>query len=62
MGLVIGKRILIRGFIVSDQDFGPKYIEEHWKNVGNGLKMARSSLRWMLRTGLRKQRMGLWGC
>lgn len=33
MMLVVGKRITIRGFIVFDPDMGPKYAEEHQKNV-----------------------------
>lgn len=32
------KRLLIRGFIVSDPDMGPKWIEEHQKNLGRWIK------------------------
>jgi len=33
MPMVIGKRLKIRGFIVSDPDMGPKYAVEHQNNV-----------------------------
>ena len=32
--LVVGKRLTMRGFIVSDPDFGPSYIGDLYKNVG----------------------------
>jgi NADPH-dependent curcumin reductase CurA len=31
---VVGKRLTMRGFIVSDPDMGPKHLAEHQKNVG----------------------------
>lgn len=30
---VVGKRIKMQGFIVMDQNMGPKYTDEHQKNV-----------------------------
>jgi NADPH-dependent curcumin reductase CurA len=30
---VVGKRLLIEGFIVGDENFGPKYFKEHMENV-----------------------------
>lgn len=30
---VVGKRLKIQGFIVGDENMGPKYKEEHQKNV-----------------------------
>lgn len=35
---IVGKRITFRGFIVGDQEFGPKYKQEHRRNVGKWLK------------------------
>lgn len=45
---MVGRRLTIRGFIVSDKDMGPKYAEEHQKNlqkwIKNGEIIARSSI------------------
>jgi len=38
MPLVVGKRLTIRGFVVFDPDFGPKYREEHQKNLQRWIK------------------------
>jgi NADPH-dependent curcumin reductase CurA len=38
MPFVVGKRLTIRGFIVSDPDMGSKYYEEHQKNMQNWIK------------------------
>ncbi|KUJ12326.1 NADP-dependent leukotriene B4 12-hydroxydehydrogenase [Mollisia scopiformis] len=38
MPMVTGKRLTIRGFIVFDPDFGPKYHDEHQKNVQKWIK------------------------
>lgn len=38
MPLVVGKRLRIRGFIVFDPDFGPKYWDEHQRNVQEWIK------------------------
>lgn len=35
---IVYKRILMQGFIVNDENFGPKYTEEHQKNVQKWLK------------------------
>ena len=34
IAMIIPKRLTIRGFIVFDPDFGPKYFEEHQRVVG----------------------------
>ena len=34
MMLVVSKRLTIRGFIMLDPDFGPKYFDEHQRTVG----------------------------
>jgi NADPH-dependent curcumin reductase CurA len=38
MPLVVGKRLTIRGFIVFDPDMGPKYKDEHQKNMQQWIK------------------------
>jgi len=35
---IIGKRLVVRGFIVGDPDMGPKYSEEHQQNCQKWLK------------------------
>ena len=34
MTCLVTKRLTMRGFIVSDPDFGPKYAKEHYEKVG----------------------------
>ncbi|KAG9243097.1 hypothetical protein BJ878DRAFT_463042 [Calycina marina] len=38
IGLVVGKRLTIRGFLVTDKDFASKYWEEHQTNVQKWIK------------------------
>ena len=33
LGVVVGKRLKMQGFIVGDPDMGPKYAAEHQRNV-----------------------------
>lgn len=35
---IVAKRLTMRGFIVSDQNMGPKYAEEHQRNIAAWLK------------------------
>ena len=37
LGLVVGKRIKMQGFIQSDPDMGPRYAQDHLKNVSKWL-------------------------
>jgi len=36
--LIVGKRITMRGFIVGDEEMGPKYAKEHRENVSAWLR------------------------
>ena len=38
MPLVVAKRLTIRGFLVYDKEFGPKYWAEHQKNAQQWIK------------------------
>ncbi len=41
---VVAKRLTMRGFIVSDADLGPKYFDEHLREVGRWVHEGRLSL------------------
>ena len=61
MPLVVGKRLNIRGFIVSDPDFGPKYRTEHQKNVQKWIKDGEIVVKMSVTDGIEKSAEGLVG-
>ncbi|CZT46063.1 related to reductase RED1 [Rhynchosporium secalis] len=61
MPMVTGKRLNIRGFIVFDPDFGPKYREEHQKNVQKWIKDREITIQMEVTDGIDKSAEGLVG-
>lgn len=52
MPLVVGKRLTIRGFIVSDTDMGVKYTEEHQRNMQKWIKDREIKIRYTVVDGI----------
>jgi NADPH-dependent curcumin reductase CurA len=52
MPLVVGKRLTIRGFIVSDADMGPLYAAEHQKNLQQWIKSGEISVKTSVTDGI----------
>ena len=61
MPLVVGKRLRIRGFLVYDPDFGPKYREEHQKNVQKWIKDGEITIQMDVTEGIENAAEGLVG-
>ncbi|PVH75472.1 NAD(P)-binding protein [Cadophora sp. DSE1049] len=61
MPLVVGKRLRIRGFLVFDPDFGPKYREEHQKNVQKWIKDGEITVQMEVTEGIDNAAEGLVG-
>lgn len=61
MPLVVGKRLSIRGFVVSDPDFGPKYCEEHQRNVQKWIKEGGIVIRMSVTEGMENAAEGFVG-
>ncbi|KAH6713708.1 hypothetical protein BKA61DRAFT_47550 [Leptodontidium sp. MPI-SDFR-AT-0119] len=61
MPLVVGKRLRIRGFLVFDPDFGPKYREEHQTNVQKWIKSGEITVQMEVTDGIDNSADGLVG-
>jgi NADPH-dependent curcumin reductase CurA len=61
MGLVVGKRLTIRGFIVFDKDMGPKYRKEHQKNLQQWIKNGEITVKSSVTEGIDNAATGLVG-
>ncbi|TVY71515.1 NADP-dependent oxidoreductase [Lachnellula suecica] len=61
MPLVVGKRLTIRGFIVYDPDMGPKYTEEHQKNMQKWIKDGEITVKMSVTEGIENSAEGLVG-
>jgi len=61
MPLVVGRRLTIRGFIVYDPDMGPKYAEEHQKNMQKWIKDGEITIKMSVTEGMDKAAEGLVG-
>ena len=58
---VISKRLKMQGFIVGDPDFGPKYAEEHQKNVAKWISEGTFKARESTTVGIDNAIKGLLG-
>ncbi|KAK4696388.1 hypothetical protein P7C71_g1518, partial [Lecanoromycetidae sp. Uapishka_2] len=61
MGMVVGKRLRIRGFIVGDPDMGPKYAVEHQKNVAKWISEGKFKAQQSVTVGIDNGVKGLLG-
>jgi len=61
MSLVVGKRLTIRGFIVFDPEFGPKYHDEHQKNMQKWIKNGEIVIKMSVTEGIDHAAEGLVG-
>jgi len=61
MALVVGKRLTIRGFIVYDEEFGPKYEEEHQRNMQKWIKNGELAVKLSVTEGIDNAAEGLVG-
>ncbi|CZR52263.1 related to reductase RED1 [Phialocephala subalpina] len=61
MPLVVGKRLTVRGFIVFDEDMGPKYFDEHQKNVAEWIKDGELQVKLSVTEGIDNAAEGLVG-
>lgn len=61
MPLVVGKRLTIRGFLVFDPDMGPKYREEHRKNMQRWIKDGEIHVQMSVTEGIENSGKGLVG-
>jgi NADPH-dependent curcumin reductase CurA len=61
MPFVVGKRLTIRGFIVYDPDMGPKYADEHQKNVQKWIKDGEITIKMSVTEGIENSAEGLVG-
>ncbi|TVY40519.1 NADP-dependent oxidoreductase [Lachnellula occidentalis] len=61
MPLVVARRLAIRGFIVSDKDMGPKYAEEHQKNLQKWIKDGEITIKMSVTEGIENSAEGLVG-
>lgn len=58
---IFEKRLTLRGFIVGDPDMGPKYTQEHQKNVQQWLKEGSLKSNMHVTKGMEKSAEGLAG-
>lgn len=61
MPFVVGKRLTIRGFIVYDPDMGPKYTEEHQRNMQKWIKDGEIKVKMSVTEGIEHAAEGLVG-
>jgi NADPH-dependent curcumin reductase CurA len=61
MPFVVGKRLTIRGFIVYDPDMGPKYAEEHQRNMQKWIKDGEITVKMSETVGIERAAEGLVG-
>ncbi|TVY17044.1 NADP-dependent oxidoreductase RED1 [Lachnellula arida] len=61
MGLVVAKRLVIRGFIVYDEDMGPKYTEEHQRKMQKWIKDGEITIKMSVTEGIENSAEGLVG-
>ncbi|TVY39735.1 NADP-dependent oxidoreductase [Lachnellula subtilissima] len=61
MPFVFAKRLVIRGFIVSDEDMGPKYTEEHQRNMQRWIKDGEITIKMHVTEGIENSAEGLVG-
>ncbi|OBT48702.1 hypothetical protein VE00_00912 [Pseudogymnoascus sp. WSF 3629] len=61
MPWVVGKRLTIRGFFVFDEDMGPKYQEEHQKNMQKWIKDEEIKVKMTVTEGIENAAEGLVG-
>jgi len=61
MPFVVQKRLTIRGFVVFDPDFGPKYSDEHQQNVQRWIKNGEITVKLWVTDGIDKSAEGLVG-
>ena len=61
MPLVVGKRLTIRGFIVFDPDMGPKYKDDHQKNMQRWIKDGSLTVKMSVTDGIDHAAEGLVG-
>jgi NADPH-dependent curcumin reductase CurA len=61
MPYVVGKRLNIRGFLVFDPDMGPKYNEEHQKNMQKWIKDGSITVKMSVTDGIDNAAEGLVG-
>ena len=61
MPLVVAKRLNIRGFIVFDPEMGPKYWEEHQKNMQKWIKDGEIVVKMSVTDGIDKSAEALVG-
>ena len=61
MPLVVPKRLTIRGFIVFDPDMGPKYAEEHQRNLQKWIKNGEVTIKMTVTDGIDNAAEGLVG-
>lgn len=61
MDSVVTKRLRIRGFIIFDPDFAPKYSEEHQKNMQRWIKDGEITIQMEMTDGMDNSAEGLLG-
>lgn len=61
MGLVVAKRLRIRGFIVFDADMGPKYEQEWMKNMSQWIKNGEITVKMDVTDGIERSADGFVG-
>jgi NADPH-dependent curcumin reductase CurA len=61
MPFVVRSRLTIRGFIVWDKDMGPKYLEEHQKNLQLWIKDGQIAVKSSITEGIDNAATGLVG-
>lgn len=61
MGLVVAQRLVVRGFIVYDEDMGPKYTEEHQRNVQKWIADGEITIKMSVTEGIENSAEGLVG-
>lgn len=61
MPFVVGKRLVIRGFIVYDPDMGPKYAEEHQTNMQKWIKDGEITIKMSVTDGIENSAEGFVG-
>ena len=61
IGAVVGKRIKMQGFIVSDANMGPKYASDHQKNVAKWISEGTFKAQQSVTVGIDNAIKGLLG-
>lgn len=59
--VIVGKRLTIRGFLVYDKDFGPKYTKEHQTNLQKWIKNGEVAIKTDVTDGIDHAGEGLVG-